>query len=52
MEKLNTLTKPLDEGVEKLDIIKEDNNLLEDFALIDNCFSKNIFMRNLNKSSR
>jgi hypothetical protein len=52
MEKLNTLTKQPDEGLEKLDIIKEDNNLLEDFALIDSCLNKNIFMRNLNKSSR
>jgi hypothetical protein len=46
------LAKDPEEGGEKLDIIKEDNNLLEDFTLIDNCLNKNVVMRNLNKSSR
>jgi hypothetical protein len=45
------LTLVEEEG-DKLNIIKEDNLLLEDLNMIDNCLNKNIFMRNMNKSAR
>ncbi len=52
MNKFSSLTNLPEETNEKLDVIKEDNSLLDDFALIDACLNKNVFMRNLNKSSR
>ena len=52
MDKLNMLTKTPEDVGERLDILKENNNLLEDYSLIENCLNKNVFMRNLNKSSK
>ncbi len=37
---------------EQLMIVKQNNEALEDFHLIENCFSRNIFLRNLGKSAR
>jgi hypothetical protein len=42
----------VEEEGDRLTFIKEDNLLLEDLNMIDNCLNKNIFMRNMNKSAR
>ncbi len=49
---MNVLLRHATTECERINVIKEDNSLLDDFDLIDNCLNKNIFMKNMNRAAR
>jgi hypothetical protein len=49
---MTVLTLNKSNSDEQLIFIKQNNEELEDYSIIENCFSKNIFLRNLGKSAR